>query len=333
VLHGTRGDGEPQRPGGGTTATTLTAGTAEREAAEALIGKLRGGYRFTLGADNAYDTADFVAEMRRQGVTPHVTQNKKRCRSAIDGRTTRHARSRGNQHIRDGSRCRRRRRGFGRNRVVVPVKNDRAGAFSEQIGLDCCYFLPLVPSRSRFEGRYNHLFLTSRPASVGSKFISDICGSRWISGVPLGEIMFVPPYDLLMRQVDVDPEDGNRSDEVTLSRKLLDFFLRCLLAHAPFDEKQYRRCNPDVAEAIRKREIPSGREHFITVGYFEGRTGGIPVHEQWYLARNPDVAAAKRAGDVESGEMQYRIAGAKEWREPNPEAVDQVKAWKTLLER
>ena len=34
---------------------------------------------------------DFVAEMRRLGVTPHVTQNSKRRRSAIDGRTTRHA--------------------------------------------------------------------------------------------------------------------------------------------------------------------------------------------------------------------------------------------------
>ena len=33
---------------------------------------------------------DFVAEMRRLGVTPHVTQNSKRRRSAIDGRTTRH---------------------------------------------------------------------------------------------------------------------------------------------------------------------------------------------------------------------------------------------------
>ena len=42
-------------------------------------------------ADKAYDTQDFVAEMRRLGVTPHVSQNTKARRSAIDGRTTRHA--------------------------------------------------------------------------------------------------------------------------------------------------------------------------------------------------------------------------------------------------
>jgi transposase len=70
--------------------TTLATGTAEREAAGAMIDDLSGGRRITLGADKGYDTADFVAEMRRQGVTPHVTQNNKRRRSAIDGRTTRH---------------------------------------------------------------------------------------------------------------------------------------------------------------------------------------------------------------------------------------------------
>jgi Transposase DDE domain len=72
------------------TATTLATGTAEREAAEAMIGELGGGHRITGGADKAYDTVDFVAEMRRQGVTRHVTQNNKRRRSAIDGRTIRH---------------------------------------------------------------------------------------------------------------------------------------------------------------------------------------------------------------------------------------------------
>ena len=73
-------------------ATTTTAtGTAEREAAEAMVGELPAGGRITLGADKAYDTADFVAGMRQLDVTPHVAQNDKRRRSAIDGRTTRHA--------------------------------------------------------------------------------------------------------------------------------------------------------------------------------------------------------------------------------------------------
>jgi transposase len=45
----------------------------------------------TLGADKGYDAADFVNELRSMRVTPHVAQNLSGRRSAIDGRTTRHA--------------------------------------------------------------------------------------------------------------------------------------------------------------------------------------------------------------------------------------------------
>ena len=74
-------------------ATTLTkaTGTAEREAALAMVEGLDSRHRITVGADKAYDTADFVADMRDLGATPHVAQNTKGRRSAIDGRTTRHA--------------------------------------------------------------------------------------------------------------------------------------------------------------------------------------------------------------------------------------------------
>ena len=69
---------------------THATGTAEREAAVAMVEELGGDQRITLGADKAYDTADFVAEMRRLRVTPHVAQNDTNRASAIDGRTTRH---------------------------------------------------------------------------------------------------------------------------------------------------------------------------------------------------------------------------------------------------
>jgi hypothetical protein len=45
----------------------------------------------TIGADKNYDTTDFVAGCRKQGCVPHVAQNNRRRRSAIDARTTRHA--------------------------------------------------------------------------------------------------------------------------------------------------------------------------------------------------------------------------------------------------
>lgn len=66
-------------------------GHGERESALRLLKQLDGRRRRTLAADKAYDTADFVASCRAAGVTPHVAQNNSGRRSAIDGRTTRHA--------------------------------------------------------------------------------------------------------------------------------------------------------------------------------------------------------------------------------------------------
>jgi transposase len=69
---------------------THATGTAEREAALTMLGRMEGHHRITLGADKNYDTAAFVAALREMDVTPHVAQNKTNRRSAIDGRTTRH---------------------------------------------------------------------------------------------------------------------------------------------------------------------------------------------------------------------------------------------------
>lgn len=73
------------------TALTHANGYAERAAALTMIERHSPGSerRLTLGADKGYDAADFVADLRRMCVTPHVAAKAKG--SAIDGRTTRHA--------------------------------------------------------------------------------------------------------------------------------------------------------------------------------------------------------------------------------------------------
>jgi len=65
-------------------------GTAERDAALVMIENIPGDQPVTIGADKGYDTKDFVKEMRNMNATPHVAQNNKGRKSAIDGRTTRH---------------------------------------------------------------------------------------------------------------------------------------------------------------------------------------------------------------------------------------------------
>jgi transposase len=69
---------------------TPATGTAEREAAEAMLGRQAGRHRATLGADKGYAAAGFVAALRTLKVTPHIAQNSSGRRSAIDRRTTRH---------------------------------------------------------------------------------------------------------------------------------------------------------------------------------------------------------------------------------------------------
>jgi transposase len=76
-------------------------GHAERVAALALIEPHADRARpITLGSDKGYDAEDFVNELRSMRVTPHVAQNTSGRRSAIDGRTTRHAGYRVSQRIR-----------------------------------------------------------------------------------------------------------------------------------------------------------------------------------------------------------------------------------------
>ena len=82
---------------------TSANGHAERIAALAMIEPHADRpVAVTLGADKGYDAADFVNELRSMNVRPHVAQNTTRRfgRSAIDGRTTRHAGYVASQRIR-----------------------------------------------------------------------------------------------------------------------------------------------------------------------------------------------------------------------------------------
>ena len=73
------------------TAVTDAMGTAERDAALAMLGELPlTTRRVTVGGDKNFDMPTWVGAVRAMGITPHVAQHTIRRRSAIDGRTTRH---------------------------------------------------------------------------------------------------------------------------------------------------------------------------------------------------------------------------------------------------
>ena len=67
---------------------TQASGFAERDAAKDMINAARQAtidpdVEVTLGADKGYDAAEFIEELQRMKVTPHVAQNKSGRRSAV----------------------------------------------------------------------------------------------------------------------------------------------------------------------------------------------------------------------------------------------------------
>ena len=75
---------------------TQASGTAEREAALAMLDSRTGRRRITLGADKAYDVRAFTEDLRKRAVTPHIaidghlSKTGKPRATRIDRRTTRH---------------------------------------------------------------------------------------------------------------------------------------------------------------------------------------------------------------------------------------------------
>lgn len=76
---------------------TQASGTAEREAALALMDThCKTKRRKTLAGDKGYDVEDFILELRKRKITPHIavqdhlSKTGKRRKTRIDGRTTRH---------------------------------------------------------------------------------------------------------------------------------------------------------------------------------------------------------------------------------------------------
>jgi transposase len=75
---------------------TQASGTAECEAALAMLNRRKRRRRITLGADKAYDVRQFVEDLRERSVTPHIaidghlSKTGKPRATAMDRRTTRH---------------------------------------------------------------------------------------------------------------------------------------------------------------------------------------------------------------------------------------------------
>jgi len=99
-----------------------------------------------------------------------------------------------------------------------------------------------------------------------------------------------------------------------------NFFIAIMakrLATMKFDEAWYLSKYPDVKDAVKRGIVQSGREHFVSFGYYEHRMPtAVHVNEKWYLESYPDVAEAIRAGVYKTGQAHFELAGYREGRLP-----------------
>lgn len=144
--------------------------------------------------------------------------------------------------------------------------------------------------------------------------------------------MIVPHYDAILHALGASREKIDGKAKIQIPVSFLNFLLLAVVRHGEFNEAGYLAENPDVAAAIRARKLTDAKEHYLSVGFFEGRRGALPaVDEDWYRKMNPDVANAVRNGDLESAQEHYDLIGAEEFRPPSRSCQQQCHEWKVAL--
>jgi hypothetical protein len=148
----------------------------------------------------------------------------------------------------------------------------------------------------------------------------------------LAALQYVPHIDVLLQALRINRERLDSKSKVAIDAKLLKSLLRTIAECMPFSEKFYLETYPDLAEAYTAGQIPSLREHFIELGFFEGRFGAPPpVDEAYYTNLYKDVGQALLRGDVKSGAEHYQRSGHAESRVPSAQLKPFVDAWVSVL--
>lgn len=141
---------------------------------------------------------------------------------------------------------------------------------------------------------------------------------------------YVPPFETIAAALHL--KEGKLGDgEVTISADLLRFLLRGWLVNQKFDEAAYRRANPDVDQAIAAGALEDGWSHYVSNGYFEGRSpGAYYVDAKFYRRAYPDVALAERRGQLTVQE-HFSRTGLVEGRVGSEAHARMMQLWKEAL--
>jgi len=119
---------------------------------------------------------------------------------------------------------------------------------------------------------------------------------------------------------------------VTVSVSFLRFLISELAARIPFDDAFYGSTYPDVADAVRRGQIPSLHDHFCSTGFFEGRKPGLRhVDRAWYLRQYEDLNRAFSTGALADAAKHFNETGQFEDRVGSRYQYEEREKWRSRL--
>lgn len=125
----------------------------------------------------------------------------------------------------------------------------------------------------------------------------------------------IPSFKVVRSRIKIVKINGR--NKIDMSYDEFVEVVKLLLRGAEFDERWYLSKYPDVAEAVNAGALNSGRQHFIEIGYFEGRRPcDVEVDEKWYTETYPDVAERIDKREIRSARQHFDEHGYDEGRLP-----------------
>ena len=144
--------------------------------------------------------------------------------------------------------------------------------------------------------------------------------------------MHVPPYEFLLRQIGQERGQIDEMDSVQIPLKLLKLLLQSAVAAEKFDGDLYLEAYLDIKSAIDNKYFDSAAQHYLAVGYFEGRRNPTATFdEQWYINNYQNIFEEISENSLASALDHYLTIGMQDGYAPNQKCYEEMKLWKQVL--
>ena len=149
----------------------------------------------------------------------------------------------------------------------------------------------------------------------------------------MSAMMYVPPYEALLRSLQTNKEAFELANEITIPAKLLKLLLQLALAQSEFDEKEYlgrRR----YQHASRCAAATSKAAGCISWDMDTSRAAGAVPSKLMRNSTWPTIPTSRRLskkGKSNRRRIIFSRIGAGEGRSPTAEQASDAAEWKMAL--